>query len=131
MTSPPPSAPLVLIVDDNERNRRLAGDVLRAAGLRTVEAASGSEGIALAAERLPDVILLDLELPDMHGTDVARELRDGARTARMPIVGLSARPYVDERERLLAAGFNGYLEKPIDVGRFPEQVRSYCGPAAG
>jgi two-component system, cell cycle response regulator DivK len=49
----------------------------------------------------------------------------------MPIVGLSARPYVDERERLLAAGFNGYLEKPIDVGRFPEQVRSYCGPAVG
>jgi two-component system, cell cycle response regulator DivK len=131
MTSPPPSAPLVLIVDDNERNRRLAGDVLRAAGLRTVEAASGSEGIALAAERMPDVILLDLELPDMHGTDVARELRDGARTARMPIVGLSARPYVDERERLLAAGFDGYLEKPIDVGRFPEQVRSYCGPTAG
>jgi two-component system, cell cycle response regulator DivK len=129
MTSPPPSAPLVLIVDDNERNRRLAGDVLRAAGLRTIEAASGSEGIALAAERLPDVILLDLELPDMHGTDVARELRDGARTARMPIVGLSARPYVDERERLLAAGFDGYLEKPIDVGRFPEQVRSYCRPA--
>ena len=71
MTSPPPSAPLVLIVDDNERNRKLAVDVLRAAGLRTVEAASGGEGIALAAERLPDVILLDLELPDMQGTDVA------------------------------------------------------------
>jgi two-component system cell cycle response regulator DivK len=131
MTSPPPSAPLVLIVDDNERNRRLAGDVLRAAGLRTIEAASGSEGIALAAERLPDVILLDLELPDMHGTDVALELRNGARTARVPIVGLSARPYVEERDRLLAAGFNGYLEKPIDVGAFPDQVRSYCRPADG
>lgn len=131
MTSPPPSAPLVLIVDDNERNRRLAGDVLRAAGLRTVEAASGSEGIALAAERLPDVILLDLELPDMHGTDVAMELRNGKRTARVPIVGLSARPYVEERDRLLAAGFNGYLEKPIDVGAFPDQVRSYCRPADG
>jgi two-component system, cell cycle response regulator DivK len=128
MTSLPPSAPLVLIVDDNERNRRLAGDVLRAAGLRTVEAESGGEGVAVAAERLPDVILLDLELPDMHGTDVARELRNAARTARIPIVALSARRDLDEGDRLVAAGFDGYLEKPIDVGEFPDQVRSYCSP---
>jgi two-component system cell cycle response regulator DivK len=137
VTSPPPSArdhgraeavPLVLIVEDNERNRKLARDVLRAAGLRTVEAANGGEGIALAAESLPDVILLDLQLPDMDGTDVARELREGARTARIPIVALSARPYVDDGDRLLAAGFAGYLEKPIDVREFPKQVRSYCAP---
>jgi len=125
VTSPPPSAPLVLIVDDNARNRKLAGDVLRAAGLRTVEAASGGEGIALAAEQLPDVILLDLELPDMQGTDVARELRDGARTARIPVVALSARRFDADRNRLLAAHFAGYLEKPIDVREFPAQVRSY------
>lgn len=138
MTSPPPNArksepatavPLVLIVDDNERNRKLARDVLRAAGLRTVEAASGGEGIVLAAESLPDVILLDLQLPDMDGTDVAGELREGARTARIPVVALSARPYVGDRDRLLAAGFVGYLEKPIDVGEFPEQVLRYCRPA--
>lgn len=129
MRSPPPSAPLVLIVDDNERNRKLAREVLRAAGLRTVEAASGGEGITLAAEGLPDVILLDLELPDMHGTDVARELRNGAQTARVPIVALSARRYVGDSDWLLAAGFVGYLEKPIDVREFPEQVRRYCGPA--
>jgi CheY-like chemotaxis protein len=126
VTSPPPSAPLVLIVDDNARNRKLAGDVLRAAGLRTVEAASGGEGIALAAERLPDVILLDLELPDMQGTDVARELRERARTARIPVVALSARRFDGDRNRLLAAHFAGYLEKPIDVSAFPDQVRSYC-----
>jgi CheY-like chemotaxis protein len=129
MTPLPPSAPLVLIVDDNDRNRRLAGVVLRADGLRTVEAASGGEGIALAAEHLPDVILLDLELPDMHGTDVARELRNAARTARLPIVALSARRDLDEGDRLAALGFDGYLEKPIDVGEFPDQVRSYCSPA--
>ena len=138
MTSPSPSArksepamavPLVLIVDDNERNRKLARDVLRAAGLRTVEAASGGEGIALAAASLPDVILLDLQLPDMDGIDVARELREGARTGRIPVVALSARPYVGDRDRLLAAGFVGYLEQPIDVGEFPEQVLRYCGPA--
>ena len=126
MTSPPPSAPLVLIVDDNARNRKLAGDVLRAAGLRTVEAASGGEGIALAAEQLPDVILLDLELPDMQGTDVARELRERARTARIPVVALSARRFDGDRNRLLAAHFAGYLEKPIDIENFPHQVRRFC-----
>jgi CheY-like chemotaxis protein len=130
VTSPPPSAPLVLIVDDNERNRRLAREVLRAAGLRTIEAATGGAGIALAAERAPDVILLDLELPDMHGTDVAIELRKEARTARIPVVVLSARPYVGDSDGLLAGGFVGYLEKPIDVSEFPRQVRSYCSPAS-
>ena len=135
MTSPPPSArkrpataaPLVLIVDDNEKNRKLARDVLRAAGLRTIEAASGSQAIALAAERLPDVILLDLRLPDMDGMDIARTLRDRARTARIPVVALSALSYAGDSDRLLAAGFAGYLEKPINVGEFPKQVRSYCG----
>jgi two-component system cell cycle response regulator DivK len=138
VTAPSPSAgngepamtvPLVLIVDDNEKNRKLARDVLRAAGLRTLEAASGGAGIALAADNLPDVILLDLQLTDMDGTDVARELRKEERTARIPVVAWSARPYVGESDGLLAAGFVGYLQKPIDVGEFPGQVRSYCGPA--
>jgi two-component system cell cycle response regulator DivK len=126
VTSPPPSAPLVLIVDDNEQNRRLARDVLRAAGLRTIEAATGEAGVALAAQEMPDVILMDLELPDMDGTQVARELGNDARTARIPVVALSARRFVGDRDRLLTAGFVGYLEKPIDVNAFPEQVRSYC-----
>ena len=130
MTSDSPSArvPLVLIVDDNERNQRLARELLRAAGLRTIEAATGGAGIALAAELLPDVILLDLELPDMHGTDVAVELRNESRTARIPVVALSARPYAGDRDRLRAAGFVDYLEKPIDVRAFPGQVRAYCRP---
>jgi two-component system cell cycle response regulator DivK len=119
----------VLIVDDNERNRRLARDVLRAAGLRTLEAVDGGAGIAIATERLPDVVLLDLQLPDMDGTDVARELRQEARTAGLAVVAWSARPYLGDRARLLAAGFDGYLEKPIDVKEFPEQVRSYCARA--
>jgi two-component system cell cycle response regulator DivK len=131
VTSSPPSGrvPLVLIVDDNEKNRRLAREVLRADGLRTIEAATGGAGIALA-ERMPDVILLDLELPDMHGTDVAVELRREARTARIPVVALSARPYVGDSDGLLAAGFVGYLEKPIDVAEFPEQVRSFFRPTS-
>jgi two-component system cell cycle response regulator DivK len=121
--------PLVLIVDDNEKNRKLARDVLRAAGLQTIEAATGGESIALAAEHRPDVILLDLRLPDMDGTDVARGLRGGADTGRIPIVALTASPDAGRSDQLLAAGFDGYLQKPIDVRAFPGQVRSYCGRA--
>jgi two-component system, cell cycle response regulator DivK len=116
----------VLIVDDNEKNRKLARDVLRAAGLRTLEAAGGNEAIALAAKCRPDVVLLDLRLPDMDGTDVARGLRGRAGTRRIPVVALSASHHFGGGDRLLAAGFDGYLQKPIDVRRFPEQVRRFC-----
>ena len=131
MTSPSPGAfepPLVLIVDDNEQNVKLARDVLRAAGFRTLEAINGVEGIALAAEHLPDVILMDLQLPDLNGTDAARALGRAARTERIPIVALSAVPLVGD-DWFLGAGFAGYLEKPISVAEFPDQVRSYCARA--
>ena len=135
MTAPSPEArddgapadvPVILIVDDNEKNRKLAREVLRAAGLRTLEAARGEEAIAIAAECRPDVILLDLRLPDMDGMDVARGLRGEAGTARIPVVALTASPYAGGSDRLLAAGFDGYLQKPIDVRAFPEQVRRFC-----
>jgi two-component system cell cycle response regulator DivK len=116
---------LVLIVDDNEKNLKLARDVLRAGGFRTLEAASGAEGIALAAEHLPDVILMDLRLPDMDGTAAARKLGDGTRTARIPIVALSSMP-VGDAAWFRAAGFAGYLEKPFRVSEFSDQVRRYC-----
>ena len=133
MTSPPPGAepPLVLIVDDDERNLRLAGDLLRAAGFRTLEAGSGAEGIALAGELLPDVILLDLRLPDLDGTDVARVLSEGPLTAGIPVVALSALRVDADEDWLRAAGFAGYLEKPIDVRRFADQVRGLCRPVSG
>jgi two-component system cell cycle response regulator DivK len=119
-----------LIVDDDERNRNLARDVLRAADLRTIEAASGGEGIALAIERLPDVVLLDLRLPDMDGTDVARNLRKGAETAAIPVVALTAIAADEGGEWLSAAGFAGYLSKPINIREFPTQVRRYCAMPA-
>jgi two-component system cell cycle response regulator DivK len=118
--------PLVLIVDDNEKNRKLARDVLQAAGLRTLEASRGDEAISVATDHRPDVILLDLRLPDMNGTEVALELRRGNETERIPVVALSASTYAWNGDRLLAAGFDGYLQKPIDVRAFPEQVRGFC-----
>jgi two-component system cell cycle response regulator DivK len=118
--------PLVLIVDDNDKNLKLARDVLRAAGLHTLEAARGDEAIVLATDHRPDLVLLDLRLPDMNGEDVARELRRGAETARIPVVALSASRYAWSSDQLLAAGFDGYLQKPIDVRAFPGQVRGFC-----
>ena len=127
--APAPAAPLVLIVDDDERNRKLAQDVLRRSEFRTIEAADGCAAIALADDRQPDVVLLDLHLPDMEGRDVARALGEQERTARIPVVALTALRYPDGGARLLADGFSGYLEKPIDVRTFAGQVRRYCGHA--
>jgi two-component system, cell cycle response regulator DivK len=123
-------APLVLIVDDNERGLKLARDVLRAAGFRTLEAQSGAEAIALALalSSLPDVILMDIRLPDMDGTEAVRRLDDEARTAPIPVVALSALPLDEGDDWFVAAGFGfaGYVEKPIDIDAFPDQVRDHC-----
>ena len=122
----PDASPLVLIVDDNARNRKIARDVLLAAGFRTLEAATGAEGVALADEHLPAVILMDLRLPDMDGADAARKLADRPRTSAIPVVALSALALEGGVAWLLANGFAGYLEKPIDIEEFPHQVRRYC-----
>jgi two-component system cell cycle response regulator DivK len=119
---------LILIVDDNEKNVKLVRDVLRHAGFRTLEASTGSAGISDAAEHLPDLILMDIRLPDMDGTDALRRLRTAEATASIPIVALTSLAMKGDRERLLAAGFDGYLEKPIDIREFPDQVRRYCRP---
>ena len=118
---------LVLIVDDNEKNLRLARDVLRASGFRTVEAASGEEAIAVATEHEPDVILMDIRLPDIDGTEAAARLKREPRTAAIPIVALTSLAMKGDRERFLALGFDGYLEKPISVRELPDQVRGFCG----
>ena len=121
--------PLVLIVDDNEMNLKVAREVLRAAGFGTLEAANGREGIALAGAHLPDVILMDIRLPDMDGTDAAQRLVTDERTARIPVVALSSLPLEGGGDWLRAAGFAGWLEKPIRVGEFPDQIRRYCAEA--
>ena len=131
MTSHSPEAQelLVLIVDDSPINLKLARDVLRAGGFRTLEAASAAEAIALAEAELPDVILMDVRLPDMSGVDAARALGHGEQTARIPVVALSALALEGDDWR--SAGFAGHVAKPIRVDEFPEQVRRYCVRAGG
>jgi two-component system, cell cycle response regulator DivK len=115
----------VLVVDDNDRNRKLALDVLTAAGFRTLGAATGGQGIGLAREHVPDVVLMDLRLPDMDGVDATRKLAAHERTARIPVVAMSASQLEGSEDWLEEAGFAGWLEKPIHVSTFPEQVRRY------
>ena len=118
--------PLVLIVDDNQKNRKLAAGVLSAAGFETVEAGTGARGVALAAERIPAVILMDLRLPDMDGAEAARMLDDDERTAPIPVVAMSALPLEGRGEWLEAAGFAGSVDKPIDVATFADEIRRFC-----
>jgi two-component system, cell cycle response regulator DivK len=114
---------IVLVVDDNDKNLKLACDVLRHSGIETLRAATAAEAIALAAQRAPDVVLMDIRLPDMDGTEAVALLKAGDRTAAIPVVALTSFAMKGDRERFLAAGFDGYIEKPISVRDFPDQVR--------
>jgi two-component system cell cycle response regulator DivK len=116
---------LILIVDDNEQNRKLARDVLEFAGFRTIEAGGGVEGLTLAAERRPDLILMDIRMPDLSGTEAVQKLRADGRTAAICVLALTSSTMKGDRERFLADGFDGYLEKPIRVREFPDQIRRY------
>jgi two-component system cell cycle response regulator DivK len=116
----------VLVIEDDDRNRKLAREVLAAAGFRTLDAATGAEGIMLARTEVPDVILVDLRLPDIGGAEVAHLLHADPRTAGIPAVAMSALPLEGNEDWVAAAGFAGAIEKPISVQRFPDEVSSYC-----
>jgi two-component system, cell cycle response regulator DivK len=118
---------LVLIVDDNEQNAKLVRDVLEAAGMRTMSAATAGDGLALAREHRPDLVLMDLRLPDLDGVEAARRLRADGATADIPIVALSATRVEDARDWLSEECFSGYIEKPVDVRELPAEVRRHCG----
>jgi two-component system cell cycle response regulator DivK len=117
---------VVLIVDDDARNRKLVRDVLGLAGLETLEAGNGEDAIALARTELPDLVLMDLRLPDLDGSEALRRLKAEPSTAVIPVVAVTA--VAGAREVLLEAGFDGYVEKPIDVQELPAVVRNHCAP---
>ena len=122
---------LVLIVEDNEKNLKLARDVLHFHGFRTVEATTGEEGVAMAQEHRPDLVLMDIALPGMDGVDATAALKAEPTTASIPVVALTASVMQSDRARFEQAGFAGLIAKPIDVLTFPDQVLSYCGPGRG
>lgn len=116
---------LILIVDDNENNRKLARDVLEFAGFDTVVATGGVEGVALAMEHKPDLVLMDIRMPDLSGTEALKLLREDSRTAAIPVVALTSSTMRGDEQRFIAEGFDGYLAKPISVREFPDKVREF------
>jgi CheY-like chemotaxis protein len=119
------TAQRILVVEDNERNLKLIRDVLQFAGYEIVEATSGEQGVALAQDCEPDLVLMDLQLPQMDGTEALRLLRESPRTRDVPVVAVTAFAMREDRERAFGAGFDGYLQKPISIRALPEQVRSF------
>jgi two-component system, cell cycle response regulator DivK len=114
----------VLVVEDNPLNLKLVRDVLGHAGYRVLEAADAEAGIALARSQRPDLVLMDVQLPGIDGVEALGRLRADAATAGIPVAALTAFAMRDDRERLLAAGFDGYLSKPVSVRALPGQVEA-------
>jgi two-component system cell cycle response regulator DivK len=110
---------------------KLFRDVLRATGYRPFEATTGAEAIELAAVHEPDLVLMDIQLPDFDGVEALRRLRSDERTAAIPVLAVTAQAMVGDRERFLAAGFDGYVAKPVNVGELVGTVRHHCDEHAG
>ena len=117
----------VLVVEDNEKNMKLFRDVLQASGYRLLEATTGERAMALAAEHQPNLVLMDIQLPDIDGVEALGRLRADARTASIPVVALTAQAMHGDRERFLDAGFDAYISKPVDVVEFVKTVKEHCG----
>lgn len=115
----------ILLIEDNPQNRYLAGFLLTARGHEVIEAETGPRGLELAAMVLPDLILLDIQLPDMDGHAVARALKDDAQLKTIPIVAVTSYAMVGDRERCLAAGAEGYIEKPINPESFAAEIERF------
>jgi len=117
----------VLIVEDNERNLKLVRDLLQAKGYATLETDNAEQGLKLAREHLPSLILMDIHLPGMSGIEALKTLRAESATAAIPVIAITASVMKESVREVMAAGFNAFIEKPIDVRGFLEQVRGIIG----
>lgn len=128
-----PARQRVLVVEDNPRNLKLVRAVLEHSGFDVLEATTGEEGVALARQSSPDLILMDLQLPGIDGTETLRRIRsEEPDDAHVPVVAVTAFAMDDDRDRAFASGFSGYVQKPISVRDLPVQVRDFIqlgGPA--
>ena len=114
---------LVLIVEDNEKNMKLARDVLQAKGYKTLEAVTGEEGVTLAKTHVPDLVLMDIQLPGINGIEAFRQIRAEASTAKVPVIALTASVTPTDRSAISAAGFDAFVSKPINLKEFLETVK--------
>jgi len=114
---------LILVVEDNDKNRKLMRDVLQFKGYRLAEAETGEEGVRLARDLHPDLILMDIQLPGIDGITAFRQIRDNPATATIPAIAVTASATTQDRKTIMAAGFEGYQSKPLNVKAFLEAVR--------
>ena len=115
---------LILIVEDNEKNLKLVRDVLQFKGYQTIEAVTGEDGVRLAKERRPALVLMDIQLPGIDGITALGRLRADAATRAIPVIAVTASAMTQDRQKIMAAGFDGYQTKPIKVKEFLEAVRA-------
>jgi len=113
---------LILIVEDNEKNRKLCRDVLQVKGFQTIESETAEDGLKLAAEKLPALILMDIQLPGMDGITAMKQLKADAKTKSIPIIAVTASAMTNNRTSMLAEGFDGYQTKPISLKEFLGEV---------
>ena len=114
---------LILLVEDNDNNRMLVRDVLQASGYRVVEAENAEDGLRVAAEQQPALILMDIQLPGMNGMEALQRLRADPTTRAIPVIAVTASAMTQDRRQIMAAGFDGYQPKPISVKGFLQAVR--------
>jgi CheY-like chemotaxis protein len=115
---------LILIVEDNEKNRKLVRDVLQFRGYQTVEAETGEDAVRLARERRPALILMDIQLPGINGITALGQLRSDPTTRAIPVIAVTASAMTHDRQKIMAAGFDGYQTKPINVKEFLAAVQA-------
>jgi len=113
---------LILLVEDNEKNRRLMRDVLAFKGYRLAEAETGEEGVRLAGELHPDLILMDIQLPGINGIAAFRKIRENPATEMIPVIAVTASAMTQDRQKIMAAGFEGYQSKPLNVRAFVQAI---------
>ena len=119
----------ILIVEDNEKNMKLVRDVLQAKGYATLEAVTGEDGVRLAAERRPALVLMDIQLPGISGIEALKRLRADPATASIPVIAVTASVMASDRRNITDAGFDGYVGKPLNLREFLDAVAGAIGPA--
>jgi two-component system, cell cycle response regulator DivK len=117
----------ILVVEDNEKSMKLFRDVLQASGYRVLEATTAGRAVELATEHRPDLVLMDIQLPDIDGVQALVWLRADDRTASIPVVALTAQAMEGDRDRFLAAGFEEYASKPVNIVELLDTVKRHCG----
>ena len=120
-------SPRVLYIEDNEQNLYLVTFILEAKGYEVFQARSGEEGLSLAEQCDPELILLDIQLPEMDGYEIARRLRRNPGLAKIPLVAVTSYAMAGDREKALASGCDGYIEKPINPETFVAQIEHHLG----